>query len=114
MRLKKDKWYVCIKDWSDDGWCKFREGDLVRCDNDDVMVDCYGTGHIFLEDNEPERTFREATETEYNIAKATEVNINEFIEDVNYFGTEDTLMDIYRRGAKDMLRHIRANLSVKK
>ena len=38
MKLQKDKWYVCIKSWSDDGWCKFSEGDLLRCEKDNVIT----------------------------------------------------------------------------
>lgn len=112
MKLQKGKWYVCIDAWSDDGWSKFVEGDLVRCENDDVMVDCYGTGHVFLEDDEPERIFREATDVERNIASATEVNVDEFMEGISYFEKTDTLADIYRHGAEAMLRHIKAQMSI--
>ena len=113
MKLQKGKWYVCIKSWADDGWCKFANGDLLRCENDDIMIDCYGIGHVFLEDDEPELIFREATETERNIASATEVNIDEFMEAISYFAPEDTLLQIYRRGAEAMLRHIKAQMSIK-
>lgn len=112
MKLQKGKWYVCIDTWSDDGWSKFVEGDLVRCENDDVMVDCYGIGHMFLEDDEPERIFREATDVERNIASATEVNVDEFMEGISYFEKTDTLADIYRHGAEAMLRHIKAQMSI--
>ena len=38
MKLQKGKWYVCIKNWSDDGWTKFYDGMLVKCYNDDVII----------------------------------------------------------------------------
>lgn len=113
MKLQKGKWYVCIDAWSDDGWSKFVEGDLVQCENDDVMVDCYGTGHVLLEDDEPERIFREATDVERNIASATEVNVDEFMEGISYFESETTLKEIYRAGADRMLKLIKAQLSIK-
>ena len=114
MKLQQGKWYVCIRNWSDDGWTKFAEGDLVRCDNDNVMVDCYGIGQVFLEDDEPERIFREATDMERNIASATEVNINEFLSDrICSFDPEDTLLGIYRRGAEVMLHHIKTRMNIK-
>jgi hypothetical protein len=88
------------------------EGELVRCENDDVMADCYGTEHVLLEDDEPEHIFREATDVERNIASATEVNMDEFMEDVSYFEKTDTLSDIYRHGAAALLRHIKAQMSI--
>lgn len=113
MKLQKGKWYVCIDAWSDDGWSKFVDGDLVLCEHDNELADCYGISHVFLEDDEPERNFREATEMERSIASATEVNIDEFMEAISYFAPEDTLLNIYRRGAEAMLRHIKAQLSIK-
>lgn len=113
MKLEKGKWYVCIHDWSDDGWTKFYEGTIIQCDKDDIMVDCYDIRHLFVEDDMPERIFREATDLERNIVSATEVNIDELMEDIEPFSPNDTLVDIYRRGAKAMLRHIKAQLSIK-
>ena len=113
MKLQKGKWYVCIRNWGDDGWTKFWEGNLIQCDNDDLMVDCYGHSHLFMEDDMPERIFREATDTERAIAGATEVNMDEFMEDRDCFSPEDTILDIYRHGAEAMLRHIREQLSIK-
>lgn len=111
MRLQKGKWYVCIKSWSDDGWTKFAEGDLLQCEHDDQMTDCYGITHLFVAD-EPDRTFREASINERNIASATEVNIDEFMESVDYFDTDLSTKDIYRKGAESMLRHIKARMSI--
>ena len=68
---------------------------------------------MFLEDDYPERIFREATEIERNIASATEVNMEEFMKDVSHFENTCTLEDIYRQGAEDMLRHIKAQMSIK-
>jgi len=113
MKLQKGKWYVCVKPWSDDGWTKFAEGDLLLCEKDDELTDCYGVSHLFLEDDEPERLFREATDIERNIASATEVNVDEFVEGVHYFEPQETLADIYRLGAEAMLCHIRARMSIK-
>ena len=112
MKLQKGNWYVCIKNWSDDGWTKFYEGMLLLCEYDDELTDCYGITHLFVDD-EPEQIFREATETERNIANATEVNIDEFMESVDYFDSSLSIKDIYRNGAEAMLRHIRANLNIK-
>lgn len=112
MKLQQGKWYVCIRSWSDDGWCKFAEGDLVRCDNDGVVVDCYDIGHMF-DEAEAGFLFREATDTERNIASATEVNVDEFMENIHHFENTDTLESIYRKGAEAMLRHIRTQMSIK-
>lgn len=112
MKLQKGKWYVCIRNWGNDGWTKFYDGMLVRCWNDGVMIDCYGYGHVF-DEAEAGITFREATELERNIASATEVNMNEFMEDVTTFNNTDSLDDIYRMGAEAMLHHICVNLSIK-
>ena len=104
---------MCIRNWGDDGWTKFYEGTIVQCDKDDIMVDCYDIGHLFVEDDMPERIFREATDLERNIASATEVNIDEFMEDIDRFSPNNTLADIYRRGAEAMLYHIKAQLSIR-
>ena len=114
MKLQQGKWYVCVGDWSDDGWTKFYDGMLVRCDKDNVLVDAWGISHVFLEDDEPERIFREATDTERNIVSATEVNRDEFRMDVSHFEAGSTLKDIYRRGAEDMLQYIKRNMRVKR
>jgi hypothetical protein len=50
---------------------------------------------------------------EINIASATEVNIDDFMEGISYFAPEDKLLNIYRRGAEAMLRYIKAQLSIK-
>lgn len=113
MKLQKGKWYVCIDAWSDDGWTKFADGDLVRCEHDDELTDCYGITHLFLEDDMPQLNFREATETESNIASATDVSIDEFVEGISYFEPETTLKEIYRAGADRMLKLIKAQLSIK-
>ena len=113
MKLEKGKWYVCIRNWGDDGWTKFYEGMLVQCCKDDEMTDVYDIRHLFVEDDMPERIFREATDLERNIVSATEVNIDEFMEDIEPFSPNDTLVDIYRRGANAMLRHIKAQLSIR-
>lgn len=112
MRLQKGKWYVCVRHWGDDGWTKFREGDLLRCDSNDVMVDCYDIGHVFTEDDCPERIFREATEEERNIASATEVDMEDLMKDVGRFEGTDTLSDIYRAGAEAMLHCIRSQMNI--
>lgn len=111
MKLQQGKWYVCIRNWSDDGWTKFYDGMLVQCEKDGVMIDCYGIGHWF-DEAEAGITFREATDAERNIASATEVNVDEFMKDIGHFENTNTLNDIYRQGAEAMLRHIRANLSI--
>ena len=114
MKLQKGKWYVCIDAWSDDGWNKFMEGDLVQCEKDDVMTDYYGKEHMFKEEDKPERIFREANDVERNIASATEVNMDEFMDGIGYFvDKRDTLADIYRHGAEAMLRHIKSQMSIK-
>lgn len=111
MKLQKDKWYVCIKSWSDDGWTKFRKGDLLRCEKDGELMDCYNVSHVF-DDEWAGFLFREATDIERNIASATEVNLDEFMEDIMHFNPEDTLIGIYREGAYRMLKHIQANLTI--
>lgn len=111
MQLQKGKWYVCIKSWSDDGWCKFAEGDLLQCEYDNIMRDRYGITHLFVDD-EVEQIFREATESESNIANATIVDMDEFMEDIGRFEPNTTLADIYRYGAERMLKHIREHLTI--
>lgn len=113
MKLQKGKWYVCIKSWSDDEWCKFVEGDLLRCEHDDELKDCYGISHLFVEEDLPQIHFREATETERNIANATAIDMDEFMEGVHFFEPTDTLANIYRRGAEEMLRNIVLQLNIK-
>ena len=112
MKLQKGKWYVCTKAWSDDGWTKFWEGSILLCGKDGELKDCYGITHVF-----PEKIagalFREATTKERNIVSATEVNMDEFMEDIDFFDSGLSIKDIYRKGAEAMLQHIRANLSIK-
>ena len=112
MKLQQGKWYVCIRNWSDDGWTKFYDGMLLRCDKDNVMVDVYDIGQEF-DEAEASITFREANDTERSIASATEVDMDEFMEDIRHFENTDTLEGIYRRGAEAMLRHIKAQMSIK-
>lgn len=113
MKLQQGKWYVCIRNWSDDGWCKFYDGMLLRCNNDNEVKDVYNICHVF-DEAEAGITFREATDTERNIASATEVNIDEFIkEEQPRFDSSDRLIDIYRCGAIDILRHIKSQMSIK-
>jgi hypothetical protein len=111
MKLEKGKWYVCINSWSDDGWCKFNEGDVVQCEHDDEIKDCYGVTHVFKE--HPEHIFREATESESNLANCTNVNIDEFVRDIDSFESQERIIDIYRYGAENMLKYIRSKLTVK-
>ena len=111
MKLQKGKWYVCIKSWSDDGWTKFWEGSIIQCVKDDELTDCYDISHLFVDD-EPEQIFREATELECNIASATEVDMKEFVKEFGSFESEETLMNIYQKGAEDMLWHIRRILNI--
>lgn len=114
MKLQQGKWYVCTRSWSDDGWTKYFEGSLVLCSKDGLMVDVYGIGHVF-DEAEAGIFFREATDTERNIASATEVDMDDFLESVIYnFNEEDTLLDIYLRGAENMLMYIRSEMYVNK
>ena len=114
MKLQQGKWYVCIRNWSDDGWCKFYDGMLLRCDNDNEVKDVYDICHVF-DEAEAGITFREATDTERNIASATEVNMDEFMKDRNHVEIDPntTLDGIYRMGAEDMLHHIKSQMSIK-
>ena len=50
LEIKEGQWYVCVNDWSDDGWSKFRKGDVVRAVRDNVFKDCYDIEHDFSVD----------------------------------------------------------------
>ena len=50
LEIKKGEWYVCVNDWSDDGWTKFYKGDVLQAVDDYTFVDCYGFLHTFRVD----------------------------------------------------------------
>lgn len=50
LEIKEGEWYVCTNSWSDDGWCKFADGDVVQAVRDNVFKDCYGIEHDFSVD----------------------------------------------------------------
>lgn len=50
LEIKKGEWYVCTNDWSDDGWCKFRKGDVVQAVDDYTFLDCYEIPKTFKTD----------------------------------------------------------------
>ena len=47
LEIKKGEWYVCVNDWSDDGWSKFRKGDVLQAIDDYTFRDGYGIDHRF-------------------------------------------------------------------
>ena len=114
FKITKGHWYECINDWSDDGWTKFRKGDICQASHDNRFMDCYGIEKDFSVDGIC--YFRELKEDE--LPKFTKIDIDEFVDEykqsMDFHITSLANMSLveaclynYRQAVQDVIDYLR-------
>lgn len=114
FKIIKGKWYECINDWSDDGWTKFRKGDICQAIRDNVVTDRYGILRDFSVSGVC--YFRELKEEE--LPKYAKIDVDEFVDEYkqcmdNYITSlaNMSLVDVclynYRQAVQDVIDYLR-------